>query len=101
VFVILDGSATLHLDPAPLAAELGTQPATHELRPGHVVVRPPGSRVAHWFHAGEDGCTMLIYGTRDPNDMVFYPRSSKIFFRGLGVMARVEPVPYSDGEPDD
>jgi uncharacterized cupin superfamily protein len=101
VFVILEGSATLHLDPAPLAAELGVRPETHDLRPGHVVVRPPGSRVAHWFRAGDAGCTMLIYGTRDPNDMVFYPRSNKIFFRGLGVVARVEPVPYDDGEPDD
>ena len=44
---------------------------------------------------------MLIYGTRKPNDMAYYPRSNKIGFRGLGVIARVEPLAYGDGEPDD
>jgi uncharacterized cupin superfamily protein len=101
VFVILDGSATLHLDPAPLRAERGAQPERHALRPGHVVVRPPGTGIAHSFRAGDDGCTMLIYGTRDPNDTAFFPRSNKIYFRGLGVVARVEPVPYDDGEISD
>ena len=50
---------------------------------------------------GDDGCTMLVYGTRKPNDMCFYPRSNKIFFRGLGVIARVEHVTYWDGESVD
>jgi len=53
------------------------------------------------FEAGTDGLTMLIYGTRKPNDMAWYPRSNKIFFRGLGVVVRVEPLDYSDGEPDE
>ncbi len=35
------------------------------LRAGHVVARPPGTRVSHSFRAGPDGVTMLIYGTRD------------------------------------
>jgi uncharacterized cupin superfamily protein len=34
--------------------------------------------------------TYLAYGTRKPNDLVYYPRSGKVFFRGLGVIARVE-----------
>jgi uncharacterized cupin superfamily protein len=101
IFVILEGSATLHLWPSPLRAERGAEREEHPLRPGHVVARPPGSGVSHWFRAGDDGVTMLIYGTRKPNDMCFYPRSNKISFRGLGVMARVEPLAYSDGEPDD
>ena len=29
---------------------------------------------------------MLIYGTRKPNDMCWYPRSHKISWRGLGVI---------------
>jgi uncharacterized cupin superfamily protein len=29
---------------------------------------------------------MLIYGTRKPNDMCFYPRDNKVSFRGLGVV---------------
>lgn len=101
VFVILEGAATLHLWPSPLRAERGAQNEEHELRPGHVVVRPPGSGVSHWFRAGGEGVTMLIYGTRKPNDMCFYPRSSKISWRGLGVIARVEALEYGDGEPDD
>ena len=99
--MILEGSATLHLWPSPLREERGAAREEHELRPGHVVARPPGTGVSHWFRAGDDGCTMLIYGTRKPNDMCFYPRSNKISWRGLGVMARVEPLSYGDGEPDD
>jgi uncharacterized cupin superfamily protein len=101
IFVILDGSATLHLWPSPLREERGAQREEHALRPGHVVARPPGSGVSHSFRAGDDGVTMLIYGTRRPNDMCFYPRSSKISWRGLGVIGRIEPLAYGDGEPDD
>lgn len=101
VFVILEGSATLHLWPSPSRVERGASNEEHELRPGHVVARPPGTGVSHWFRAGDDGVTMLIYGTRKPNDMCFYPRSNKIAWRGLGVIARVEPLAYGDGEPDE
>ena len=44
---------------------------------------------------------MLIYGTRKPNDMAWFPRSNKIFWRGLGVIGRIESLEYNDGEPDD
>jgi uncharacterized cupin superfamily protein len=101
IFVILEGSATLHLTPSPLKVERGAIPEQHELRPGHVVARPPGTGVSHHFIAGEEGCTMLVYGTRKPNDMCFYPRSNKISWRGLGVVARVEPLAYRDGEPEE
>lgn len=101
IFVILDGDATLHLWPSPTRLERGAQNEEHHLRPGHVVARPPGSGVAHSFLAGDDGVTMLVYGTRRSNDMTFYPRSNKIFFRGLGVIARVDPLAYDDGESDD
>jgi hypothetical protein len=66
-----------------------------------VIARPPGSRVSHWFRAGPHGMTMLIYGTRKPNDMAWYPRSNKISWRGLGVIGRIEALEYDDGEPDD
>jgi uncharacterized cupin superfamily protein len=101
IFVLLEGSATLHLWPSPLKAERGAEREEHALRPGHVVARPPGTGVSHWFRAGDDGCTMLVYGTRRPNDMCFYPRSNKISWRGLGVIGRVEHVPYWDGERGD
>ena len=44
---------------------------------------------------------MLIYGTRKPNDMCWYPRSNKIAWRGLGVIGRIEVLDYFDGEPED
>jgi uncharacterized cupin superfamily protein len=91
VFAILDGTATLELWPR------GGGPVEETpLRAGHVVARPPGTGVAHSFRPGADGVTMLIYGTREPNDMAWNPRSQTIFFRGLGVSAKIEPlVPHS------
>ena len=31
--------------------------------------------------------------------MCYYPRSNKVFFRGLGLIARLEALDYFDGEP--
>jgi len=94
VFVILDGTATLEL-----WNRAGEVTEETELRAGHVVARPPGSRVSHSFRAGPAGVTMLVYGTRSEHDIVWYPRSQKIFWRGVGVMGRVEQFEYFDGEP--
>jgi uncharacterized cupin superfamily protein len=102
VFVVLEGGGTLELRPTPAAAsEAGLEREDVQVRAGHVVARPPASGVAHAFRAGPGGLTLLAYGTNPPNDMCFYPRSNLIFWCGLGVIARVEPVPYGDGEPDD
>jgi len=101
IFVILEGTATLHLEPNPRQAMDGVEPEEHALRPGHVVARPPGSGVSHWFRAGDEGCAMLVYGTRKPNDLAFHPRSNTIQFRGLGVIVRVDPVPYPYGDAVD
>jgi uncharacterized cupin superfamily protein len=93
IFVVLDGEGELLL-----YAE-GPEPTeTHAVRTGHVVARPPGTRVAHAFRAGEAGLTMLMYGTRDTNDVCYYPRSDKIFWRGVGVIGRIERLDYWDGE---
>jgi uncharacterized cupin superfamily protein len=70
----------------------------HPVRRGHVVARPASSRLAHAFRAGDGGLTMLAYGTRDPNDICYYPRSDKIYFRGVGLMTRVPRLDYWDGE---
>jgi uncharacterized cupin superfamily protein len=102
VYVILEGSGTLELWPAPIMLERGlAEREDHEVRAGHVIARPPGSRVGHRLLAGPDGMTYLVYGTRKPNDIVYYPRSKKIGFRGIGVIARVEHVEYWDGEARD
>jgi hypothetical protein len=42
---------------------------------------------------------MLVYGTRDPNDVAWFPRSQKIQWRGLGVIGRIERLEYMDHEP--
>jgi hypothetical protein len=40
-----------------------------------------------------------MYGTREPNDLCYYPRSNKVLFGGLGLVARLgEPLEYWDGE---
>ena len=62
------------------------------------VARPAATRVAHTFRAGPGGLTYLAYGTRDPNDIAFYPRSNKVYLRGVGVIGRLEQLDYWDGE---
>ena len=100
-YVVLEGSGTLELWPTPVAAERGAQREEHEVRAGHVVARPPGTRIAHSVVAGPEGITYLVYGTREPGDIAYYPRSNKIYFRGVGLRTRVEHFEYYDGEPDD
>jgi uncharacterized cupin superfamily protein len=100
-FVVLEGSGTLELLPTAVAAQRGAEREEHELRPGHVFGRPPGSRIAHSIVAGREGITYLAYGTREPNDIAYYPRSNKVYFRGVGLMTRLDQLDYDDGEPDD
>ncbi len=87
LFVVLDGHGTL---------VLGDE--EHPLRPGALVSRPAGTRVAHALRAGDEPLTYLAYGTRDPNDITYYPRSDKLNFRGVGVITGVERLGYWDGE---
>lgn len=101
LFVVLGGEGTLLLIKA--SETRGTVPLEgwseeHPVRGGHVVSRPAGTRVAHAFRAGGEGLSYLAYGTREPNDIAFYPRSQKTFFRGVGVMTRLEQLDYWDGE---
>lgn len=88
LFVVLEGEGTLLLGED-----------EHAVRPGHVVARPAGTGVAHAFRAGPGGLSFLAYGTREPNDIAYYPRSNKIYWRGVGVIGRIERLDYWDGEP--
>jgi uncharacterized cupin superfamily protein len=103
IFVVLDGGGLLELWPTPGTHRLHPdfEFQEHPLRAGHVVSRPPGTRIAHSIKAGGEGLTYLAYGTREPNDICYYPRSNKIFLRGVGLIARLEPLAYMDGEPED
>lgn len=95
IFVILEGSGTAVLYPSP--REEG-EVEEFAVRAGSTIARPAGTQRAHALRAGDDGLTLLAYGTRDPNDIVYYPRSGKISFRGLGVIGRIEQADYWDGE---
>jgi uncharacterized cupin superfamily protein len=95
ILVVLDGDGMLELTPS---MPPGTEPELHPVRKGSVVARPPGSGVAHAFRAGDSGMTLIAWGTRDPNDICWYPRSRKIFWRGVGVVGRIEQLDYWEGE---
>ena len=70
----------------------------HPVRVGSVVVRPPGTGVAHAIRAGAAGITYLAYGDRIADDMCYYPRSNKISFGFAGLIGRLEKLDYWDGE---
>jgi uncharacterized cupin superfamily protein len=100
IFLILEGRGTLELWPSPARAE-DMEREQHEVHAGHVISRPPSTGIAHYFRAGEEAMTFLLYGTREPNDVCYYPRSNKIYWRGVGLIARLEALQYDDGEPED
>ena len=87
VFVVLEGDG---------GCILGDE--EHPVRAGSVVARPPRTRVGHAFRGGADGMKLLAYGTREPNDIAWYPRSKKVYFRGIGLMTRLPELDYWDGE---
>lgn len=97
VFVVIDGEGIFELwgrpDPAKTPA---TEPAeSHLVRRGHVISRPASTGIAHCLRAGEKAMTYLAYGTREANDVCYYPRSNTLFFRGLGLATQVEPLDTS------
>jgi uncharacterized cupin superfamily protein len=87
IFVVLAGDGVV---------VLGDQETP--VRPGHVISRPAGTGVAHLFRAGAGGLTYLAYGMRHRGDVCYYPRSNKVAFRGINLVARLERLDYWDGE---
>jgi uncharacterized cupin superfamily protein len=100
MFVVLDGDGTL------LLYDLdGAVTDEIAVRAGHVVARPAATGVAHTFRGGEAGMTVLSYGQRKGEDVAWYPRSSKLAFRGFGgggviggIVVKVERAGFWDGE---
>src|SRR3954452_13174536 len=88
LMVVLNGEGTLRLG----AEEI-------PVRAGHVLARPPGTGIAHSFRGGAGGMTLLAYGTREPNDICYYPRTNTVMLRGVGVVGRIEHVDHREGEP--
>ncbi len=95
IFVVLDGEGTLELWPH---LRQGGEHESHPVRRGSVVARPAGTGRAHTFRAGDAGLSVLAYGTRDPRDTTYYPRSGKVNLRGLGLIAHLDVLDYWDGE---
>jgi uncharacterized cupin superfamily protein len=87
IFVVLVGDGT---------CELGDE--SLPVRRGSVITRPAGTGIAHAIRAGDAGIALLAYGTREPNDICYYPRSGKVYLCGVGVIGRIEPVDYWEGE---
>jgi uncharacterized cupin superfamily protein len=78
IHVVLDGDGTLFL---------GDE--EHAVRTGHVIYRPPATGIAHGWRAGDEGMTVLFYGTREPNDIIYYPRTNEIYFKGVRVTQKL------------
>ena len=88
LFVVLEGAGVVVLGDEEIPVRRGT-----------IVDRPPSTKVAHSFRASDTAdLVYLVYGDLPPNDICFYPRSGKISFRGVGVMGRIEPLDYWEGE---
>jgi uncharacterized cupin superfamily protein len=87
LFVVLGGAGEVRLGEERFAVARGS-----------VVARPPGTGIAHSFAAGEQGLELLGWGTREPNDIAYYPDSGKVYLCGVGVIGRIEPCDYWDGE---
>lgn len=93
LFVVLEGEATLEL-----WARGESDPCErHALQRGDVVSRPPGTGVAHSLRAGGSGVAYLAYGTRECNDMCFYPQTGRVALRGLGIALRSPEIDYLPG----
>jgi uncharacterized cupin superfamily protein len=87
IFIVLEGDGVLILDEDETPVRSGT-----------VIGRPAATGISHVLRAGDRGLVYLAYGTRDPGDICYYPRSNKIAFRGVNLMARLEKLDYWDGE---
>ncbi len=92
LFVVLDGGGVLELWPRGEGS-----PEEHALKRGDVISRPAGTGVAHALRAGEQGLTYLAFGTREPNDMCFYPQSGRVSLRGLGIALRSPEIDHLPG----
>ena len=88
-------------DAGRLSPRPGRGEGVHQLRAGHVVSRPAATRIAHYFRAaGRDLHVPRLRHTQEQRHR-YYPRSNKIDFRGVGIIARLESLDYDDGEPNE
>ena len=100
IFVVLDGEGTLELWAPPSPAAPAPDRAA-ETPPSAAATSSPGRRHPHLalLPGGDAGLTYLAYGTREPNDICYYPRSNKVFFRGNRPDRAPRAARVRDGEP--
>jgi uncharacterized cupin superfamily protein len=77
IFVILEGAGIVRL---------GDE--EHPVRAGHAISRRPGTGIPHSFVATGGPFTHLAYGTREPNDIAYYPETGEVWLRGVDVRLR-------------
>ena len=72
-----------------------------ELRAGHTISCPAGTKVAHQIaNPYDEDMLYLAIGNREPNEVCVYPDSGKIMVRSLQTVGRLTGTEYMDGEPD-
>ncbi len=102
IFVVIGGNGTVTVWPHARSEHdpdrWATGTDTTDIRAGHTIASCAGTGRPLSLQAGPDGMRVLAYSTRDSNDIVYYPRSRKISFRGVGVIGRLEQLDYWDGE---
>ncbi len=95
IFVVTDGDGIFERWPS---LRFGGDHERHTVRTGHAIACPAGTGRPHSLRAGDGGLSVLAYGSRDPRDVTYYPRSGKVSFRGIGLIGRLDVLDYWDGE---
>lgn len=102
IFIVLAGSGTLTVWQHPRGPaepeRFASEREEHALRRGSVAVMLAGTGRPFALTAGDEGMQVLAYGTREPNDITYYPRSAKVMLRGVGLVGRLQPLDYWEGE---
>ncbi len=102
IYVVLEGSGVLVLVPTPrcVPPERGRprrrSPAAR--RPCRLTARRRRGSPTYSARQGRHDLPRLRH--TQAGDICYYPRSNKIYFRGLGLIARLESLDYDDGEPE-
>jgi len=72
---------------------------TFHLTPGHYVRFAAADPREHCLtNNTDDPCEYLLWGERNPDDVVVYPDSNKVSVQALGEIYRRQPLDYWDGE---
>lgn len=72
-----------------------------EIGPGDCISCPAGRKVAHQIgNPFDQDLVYLAVGPNEVHEVCGYPDSGKVMVRDLGMVGRMEPRDYMDGEPE-